>query len=236
MNTFRPKKYIVAFLITCAIFATAYAASNILSERKIRDIQRTQDKVSIDILSVETQFELLEESTCSKLGTTAILSDELNSLGEKLTYAEEQKGFDDEDVLNLKKYYSLLEIKDFLLMKKVAEKCKTEPISILYFYSNVDDCSDCRRQGYVLTKLIEENPAVRIYTFDKDLDVNALQTLVSLYGIKNTLPALVIDDKTYVGYQSIEDLQNIVPNLIPQAATSTAANGASSTPPSRVQK
>ena len=75
------------------------------------------DKISLDILSSETQFSLLTESSCKSIGDNT-LSFEVGQLGSKLAYMEEKVGSDNPDFINLKTYYSLLEIKDYLLMKK----------------------------------------------------------------------------------------------------------------------
>ena len=56
---FDSKKYLVAFLITAAIFGTAFYIANRLDAQRLADIRTAQEAVSIDILSLETQFELL---------------------------------------------------------------------------------------------------------------------------------------------------------------------------------
>lgn len=218
-KTIQPKKYILVFIMTCIIFALAFYISNYFGNKKIADIKATEDKISIDILSSETQYELLQESSCADFKNN-VLSNEISTIGNKLSYAENQQGIDSADVKSLKRYYSLLEIKDYLLMKKIYQKCNIRPTTILYFYSN-NDCEDCRKQGYVLTRLREDYPEVRVYTFDYDLDLNALSTLISINKIKAPLPGLVINDKTYQGFQDMAALQKIVPAL---AATSTTSS------------
>jgi hypothetical protein len=220
INKINSKKYILVFIITTVIFVIAFIISNYFNDRRYDIIKTTSDKISIDILSLETQFELFQESSCDSL-KNSILSDEINALADKLSYAENQRGISDEDVITLKKYYSLLEIKDYLLMKKVGKKCDMNPISILYFYTNKKDCSDCTKQGYVLTKLRTDHPDLKVYSFDYDLNLSAIKTLISLYKIPSDLPALVIKDKTYKKFQSIEDIQKIIPELLLPVATST---------------
>lgn len=212
------KKYIVVFLITIGIFFIAFIVSNYFNDKRYEVIKSTSDKISIDILSLETQFDLFQESSCASL-TNSVLSDEINALADKLSYAENQRGIDDSDVISLKKYYSLLEIKDYLLMKKVDKRCNVNPISILYFYTNKENCDACTKQGYVLTKLRNDHPELKVYSFDYDLDLNAIKTLISLYKIPKELPALVIEEKTYTTFKSIEDIAKIIPEL---SATSTA--------------
>ncbi len=228
-NSISWKKYIFSFIITAIIFATALMLSNYFSKKKLDEIKSIQDKIAIDILSSETQFSLLEESSCKDIGT-GTLSTELGSLEDKLAYTENQRGHDDAEVQSLKRYYSLLEIKDYLLMTKINEKCKNSPISIIYFYSTDDNCSDCEKEGYVLTHLRETYPDLRVYSFDYDLDLTAVKTLISINKVKKDLPALIIKENTYYGFKNIEDLEKILPELIKmkleqeKSATTTQGN------------
>lgn len=216
------KKYVFSFVITALIFATAIYLSNYFGQKKLDEIRNIQDKISIDILSSETQFSLLEQSSCKDIGTGS-LSTELSSLEAKLTYTENQRGTEDPEVQTLKRYYSLLEIKDYLLMNKISEKCKKTPLSIIYFYSNNDSCRDCEKEGFVLTRLRETYPELRVYSFDYNMDISAVKTLISINKVKNELPAIVIKDQVYYGFQSIEDIEKAVPELAKLKAKSDAA-------------
>jgi uncharacterized protein YdcH (DUF465 family) len=108
-------RYVIVFFITLTIFVIAGSFSSFLNNRKLSEIKRIQDKISIDILSSETQFQLLQEVSCKDF--TPSLSDELNELSEKITYSENNIKSKSE-VTELKRYYGLLQIKDYLLMKK----------------------------------------------------------------------------------------------------------------------
>lgn len=206
------KKYLFSFLITAIIFASALYVSNYFAQKKLDEIRNIQDKIAIDILSSETQFSLLEESSCKDVGS-GTLSAELGNLEDKLTYTENQRGHNDDEVITLKKYYSLLEIKDYLLMNKISEKCRKTPVSIIYFYSTDDKCSDCEKEGYVLTHLRENYPDLRVYSFDYNIGVSAVKTLISVNKIKNELPALIIKDKVYYGFKGVDDLEKMMPEL-----------------------
>ncbi|HWP61501.1 MAG TPA: hypothetical protein VN495_02780 [Candidatus Paceibacterota bacterium] len=218
----RWSSYLVAFLITALMFATALYASNYFNNARIADIRATQDDISTDILSIETQFDLLAEHSCANIGENTILPSELVSMGNQLSYLEAQGGNADE-VARLKRLYSLLEIKDYLLMQQIATKCNLKPVFILYFYSNSGTCSDCADQGYVLTSLSQTYPQLRVYSFDYNLGVGALQTLISIDNVQNNLPALVINGKVYYGLKNVNDIQKILPQLktLQKAASST---------------
>ncbi len=228
-NEINWKKYIFTLIITVVIFATALYASNYFSEKRLAEVKLIQDKIAIDILSSETQFALLEASSCKFVGSTS-LSSELSSLEEKLGITEQDRGADDSEVQSVKRYYSLLQIKDYLLMQKIAEKCKTSPLSIVYFYSNKGDCVDCEKQGYVLTRIRQDYPEVRVYAFDYNLDLSALQTLISINKIENKLPALMINEDVYYGFQDVTDLEKNIPELrVLKAALTASSTTATST-------
>jgi len=226
------KKYAYTFLITAVIFATAIYVSNYFSQKKINDIKDIESQISIDISASETQFSLLSELPCREI-SSGLLSKELATLGDKLSYTEENRGSSDPEVVTLKEYYSLLQIKDFLLIQKIKDQCGSSPTNsglfIMYFYSNKGDCPDCQREGFVLTKLREDYPELRVYSFDYNLDLSALQTLISIYNVEKKLPAILINEKPYYGFQSIDDIKNALPTLKAIDAQNAKAATASST-------
>lgn len=221
------KKYIFTFVLTATIFATAFFASSFFSDKRVESVKEMQDNISIDILSSETQFDLLKEVSCSNV-SDAMLSPQLSEIGDKLSKTEADRGSNDADVVYLKKYYTLLEVKDYLLSKQFVAKCGTakKPVSIIYFYSNKGDCPECEREGYVLTRLKEKYPDLRVYSFDYNLDLSVVDSMKRIYKISSSLPALVIEDKTYIGFKSVEELEMLMPDTLKtqESATSTATS------------
>jgi hypothetical protein len=205
------KKYIIVFFITLTVFIGGLWFSNHLNSKKIAQLKSIESTISLDLLSSETQFSLLEELSCKDVSTT-VLSSELNSLADKISYSESNIGTTNTDVISLKKYYSLLEIKDYLLMKKITERCGEKSIFVLYFYKN-DNCEDCTRQGYVLTSLREKYPNLRVYSFDYNLDNPAIKAMTSIYKVTDDLPAIVINGKVYNGFKTIEEIEETFPEL-----------------------
>ncbi len=202
-------KYFFVFLLTLGIFAGAWQTSTILNDKKFANLKATQDQVSIDILSSETQFDLLQEDSCVE-SATSVFGRELASLAEKIAYTE-QHVTTSVEINTLKKQYTLLQVRDFLLTKRVSERCKQVTTTIFYFYGTSADCLDCVRQGYVLDAIRSQYPSVRVYSFDYNLDLDTIKALVSIYKIGDTLPALVINGTTYQGYQTLEQLRALIP-------------------------
>lgn len=200
------RKYLIVFLITAGIFFTAIYLSNYFGNRKIVALKGIQDQISIDILSSETQFSLLSELSCKNI-SDSVFASELGELGSKLEWSESHLGATPE-VVYLRKYYSLLQIKDYLLSKKIAERCGGKNAFILYFYTTLDNCRDCKREEIVLDSLRAEYPKLKVYSFDYSTNLGAVEAMLSIYKIKDTeLPALVIDDDVFTGFHSIDELK-----------------------------
>ena len=224
------QKYILAFAITAAIFATAFYITARLDAQRVAEIRAAEQSVATDILSSETQFELLGSLDCQTISQNPILSSELNSLASRLSFTEEALGAHNPEVINLKSQYSLLEIKDYLLMEQVSKKCGLKPVFVLYFYSNAGDCSDCGSAGNVLTYLRDQYPGLRVYSFDYNLNLSALTTLASLRHVEQKFPAFIINDRAPVyGLKTFDEMQKLIPELktlatsTPKTASSTAA-------------
>jgi uncharacterized protein YdcH (DUF465 family) len=206
-------RYIVVFVITLALFLTTLALSSFLSSRKLQNIKSIQETVAIDIMSSETQFQLLQELSCKDVAANT-LSDTLNELAEKISYSE-QNIRDKSQITELKRYYSLLQIKDYLLMQKIKAKCGTTVLPIFYFYTTAENCSECIKQSAVLTELRREYPEIRIYSFDYNLELTALQSLIKIFKVEDTkLPALVIKEDLYTGFRSRSDIEKALPEII----------------------
>ncbi|MBU6310589.1 hypothetical protein KGO06_01490 [Patescibacteria group bacterium] len=213
---------LAALGITVALFGTVVFAVDYLNEQRIAELSRIEDTITIDTLSLETQFDLLAEAPCREVSEGSVLSGELNDLAARLSYAEERLGADNEEVTKLKERYTLLEIKDYLLMKRLAKECTNlKPVFVLYFYSNKGDCPGCAEAGYALSYLREKYPELRVYAFDYNLDLGALKTLRSVLRITEPLPAFVINGKNYSGITSLGDLEPLLPTDL--LATSTDA-------------
>jgi hypothetical protein len=196
-----------------------------------------QDKLATDILSSETQYTLLSELSCEQDPGNENLSTELNDLANKINDSESNlKG--NSDVTELKRYYSVLEIKDFLLTKKINEKCKGTFVPLLYFYTTANNCTECVKQGFVLTELREKYPNLRVYSFDYSLDLSALRALIKIYKIDDTkLPAIVLNEHTYTGFQTVEDIEKIDPAIVKLLPTSPATTTTTSaTTPKNTKK
>jgi len=204
------KRYVIVFFITVALFLTAFYVSNYFNNKKIEQLKNIQDTISIDVLSSETQYSLLSELSCQNV-SDSVLSSELADLGRKLEAGQNNNIGTTEELTYLKNYYSLLEIKDYLLMKKISAQCRVKSAFILYFYTTAQNCSECEKQGIVLTALRDKYPDLRVYSFDFSTNLSAVRAMLNIFKVKDTaLPAVVINGKTLTGFHSIDELDSIV--------------------------
>lgn len=214
---------LIALAITITIIGTVLYAVNFLNQQRVAELRSIEDQLSTDTLSIETQFALLEEAPCEDIAAGTTLSQEVGGVGDKLAFAEGRAGANDPEVLRLKERYTLLQIRDYLLTKRLAETCGVKPVVALYFYSNVPgECADCDRAGYALSYLRQTYPALRVYSFDYHLDLAALRTFISVLKVHDgEFPAFVVQGKASYGFTSLEDLEKAFPKSL--FATSTAS-------------
>lgn len=205
------RNVLFALGMTVAIVLTISYTVGYLDRIRLREIDTMQTTIGLETLSLETQFSLLESTPCDSLASSTTLSGELAELGNRLSYTENQLGSDDDRVILLKKQYYLLEIRDYIINKKLATDCKTKPVTVLYFYSNEGDCDDCEEAGYALSYLRDTYSNVRVYSFDYNLDLGALKTLIAVERVDNELPGFVINGRSSSGFSSLEEFEKRFP-------------------------
>lgn len=209
------KRYFIAFIITIILFIFAFFLSSRFANDKINEVKLIQDKIATDILSTETRFVLLGSSSCKHLKSDEIfeagLNSELSDMAKRVKFMESQLGYDDERVYLIKDQYTLLQIKDYLLKKQLNEKCGQEFPMILYFHSR--DCEKCKEQSIVLDEIRNRYPDIRIYWLEYDSTTPAMQTLVSMFSIKET-PSMVINEEKIEGFYPIEKIENYFPTFV----------------------
>lgn len=202
------KKYLLTFLITSLLFFIAWQISSYITQKKVDTIERNKNEIALRIMGNEDQLSLSDEELCSE-DVFDVLDEQIGELAEKIAFAEEQVT-DKELIINLKKQYTILQVKDFLINKQKSVRCNTSLSTILFFYDTKEKCIDCMKQSYVLDAIRSIYPEVRVYAFDYTLDLSTIEALKVSYALEDSLPVLVINGKAFSGFQSLEVVQRFL--------------------------
>jgi glutaredoxin len=200
-------KYIAVFATTTLIFMIGLLIGSYTTGQKLKHVNELEQDLRMDTMAMELQYLFLSQEPCQT--DTELLTEELYEIGEKLSYMENSLGSDNAQVMQLKEYYSLLEIRHWLFLKQVTKECDTNLTLILFFYSQEEkDCPKCVEQGYALTFLRKEFQDVRVYSFDVNMTNPALDVIKKSYIHSNTeMPVIVIDNKPFYGFMDKEQLK-----------------------------
>ncbi|MFH1248706.1 MAG: hypothetical protein V1660_00980 [archaeon] len=203
-------KYIASFAIATLLLTIGIIVGNYLSEEKMSKIKEIENNIQFDIMSMEIQDLLFTENPCNSISIQ--LEERLKETATKISFMENQLGKTEGRVINLKKEYSLLEIKHYIIMKTKKDKCNLNYSTILFFYSNQKEkIYDSERQGYVLDNIRQKYKVenVKVYSLDKDLDLYIIGELAKFYGVWD-VPAIVVNNQTLMGFQSKEKVNKIL--------------------------
>lgn len=204
-------KFLIAFSLTLCIFLIGVIVGNYMLSYKIDKFVDYEQDLKIDLMASEIEDRIIEEVGCNATGQLQ-LTQSLYDLSAKLGYLENQLGWDDPQVWRMKKYYSLLELRHWLYMKKINEKCGFNYTTILYFYSNKGDCPKCESQAFVLGHLKEKYEGIFLYSFDINMDNAALNTIKQIYDVGNETPSLVVNEKILSGFKDLGELEGVIKN------------------------
>jgi len=201
--------YLVAFVITAVIFAIGV----FIGERLVQDselgLSDELSQIGEQLSSTELLLLAGDAPEFCPLYAQELeqLDERTDGLGYRLSYLEEVQGKLDE---KLKDSYFRLETQAYLLARSIREKChETYPV-VLYFYSNTN-CDQCREQGTILLEMKHKNPAMRIYSFDGDLNSTVVEALKDLYNT-TVYPTVVVNERTYAGMQDSAAILSAIEN------------------------
>lgn len=149
-------------------------------ELSVVDIQRT---VHNEIVNLETIFMLEKRYPCNNT-VLEVTSEKLDYLGNLIEILEKKKGKKSLEVMELKKLYSILEVRHMLLVKERNEKCNQDFDVFLFFYSNDKICErEVERNSFILSYLRNKYSNVRVYSFDQEVASDLVQVLKRTYQV-----------------------------------------------------
>lgn len=205
------RRHITTLILTACIFIIGLLLGLLITSARISYIQNIGKEQRLEYDSLQLQYlyisELLQEQNCPAL--LKALEENINALEKTRVKLEEfiGAGRQNEDYLILKREYSLAELRYWLLAKQTKEICKKESVSVLYFYSNDEECPDCETQGLILTALKDElKDKLLIFSLDANFEEPLIAILKESYNITE-LPAIIIENKKLDGFIKKDELK-----------------------------
>jgi len=203
--------YFIALVISVLVFSVGLLVGAQISQGTTAEVQKQLEELQsqnreMELLAVlQTSFPDASGSFCEFYSNQMEkFGKQTADFGNRLDFLERKRGRTDASVQELKTEYSTMEVRDFLLMKQVNEKCGKKTPTILYFYTN-ENCPLCTRQGEVLTSIKSGMPEVMIYSFDTDLHSSAIDAMLSVFKVTE-MPSIVVNEKAYGGFKSREEV------------------------------
>lgn len=197
---------------------TGYFIQEKVLSRTQEELKKVQEEFFVYKQNLENvQLEQLYLTTYQGDLNCKILVSLINEMQDKLAYfwsklptkleVYEKYSEIQPDYINLKRDYTLLSIRVWLLSLNVKEKCGEEIIPVLYFYSK--DCDKCIDQSYVLDNMKKENPNFSAFIVDYNLDESIVKVIKNVWNVTK-VPSFIIGNKLYSGYQDLKRMKEII--------------------------
>jgi hypothetical protein len=203
-------KYISSLAITIAVLLIGMFIGLKINEMRFSRIENLKSDIEISLKENEILEYLFQENPCDV--DISKIHPRLDRIQSEITVLEQQLGKNHPQIIEVKKPYSLILLKQHFLYLERKEICDTEEKIILFFYSNKkENLKQSENQGFVLDYIKSRYSKEKIVVFaiDYDLGLGSLEIIKQRYNLTKT-PSLVINEITYSGFQETLDLLEIL--------------------------
>ena len=202
--------YAVALAFSALLFLVGLLVGAQLSSQVSQGFAKQAASLQEDTRELELMLLLISSSgnesrLCpALLEQGGIFDNRTTEFGLSLNVLEKTRGRLNPEVQSLKREYSVMQLRDYLLFRQIAGQCGRIN-QVIFFYTNVA-CQDCVEQGQILREFKREHPEVLVYTFDVDIGTPVVSALLSAYNI-NSYPALLVNGRVVQGKKTGTELQ-----------------------------
>ncbi len=210
------KRYVVAGIITTLVFVLGVSLGIIFENARVVHNEELLKDQEASIASLQLQYFYISEmqnsnDVCPVL--TTALTDSIERLGESLekveqTIADNKINYNEKK--RIQRIYMQDNIRYWLFSKTVQEKCNSNVLNILYFFS--EDCDVCPNQGVVLSyfkKIYQDK--ILIFPINTDIDEDMINLIKIQFNV-TTYPTLIINDQKFQGIVKKDQLNSILCN------------------------
>jgi len=219
MRKVNKRRYLLAFIITAAIFFIGFFFGFLMDLTRINYFQSVNDVNQMNIRSLQLQNDLVKSSSgpnqCAAfrvMFNKAIV--ELEQNRERLELYNQQSKVRSSDFDTLRREYTLSQVNFWLISKSLQESCpnSSDFVTIIYFYSDDKNCPLCANQAAVLDYYkaqLKEN--LLIFAIDEKLDQQEpiVGMLKQTYNVA-TYPTLVVGNTVFNNFVDKPKMQEIL--------------------------
>ena len=205
-------RYMLAVIITVAVFMLGILTGINIENNRYKRMEKLAKEQETEFNSLQLQYIFLEQlgenESCAVI--LGILENNLRTLDpilKKIESYETNGNINDEDYINLKRQYTIANLRYWILAKKSQKICKTDLVNILYFYTT--DCESCKDQGFILSYLKSNfGDQLLVFPIDANLDEPNVRILKTMYNISSvsSYPILIIEEKKFEKFMSKKEI------------------------------
>jgi hypothetical protein len=198
--------YAFAFIISLLMFAVGIVLGWQWGYSAVSQMSSELSALSSEETGMETLALMENQSFACPIFDSefARLFQKTLDYGDRLQALENKNGKLDPQVMELKKDYSAMQLRNYLLQQRMDAQCGTAHNTIIYFYSN-EGYSAATDEG-IQIGLVGARYEAYTYHFDVNVDSPLVNGLKAGYGVAET-PTLVINGEKHSGFMTAAEIE-----------------------------
>lgn len=207
--------YLIAFLITAAIFVLAFSFIRSSEEQQIQQIYLETTQLYEELQANKILMQYSQQAGSSDGNVCIVyekqISRQLNKIYELFNKMEQlEHSTFAVSKQSVRRQYLLTSMSLWLDLQAANENCSFSIRPVLYFFPNDSDCVLCSAMQNQLEVLKQSCPEARVFAFPSDSnDFEFVSLLKNQYDV-NASPALVVKDQVFTDMQETEYLEGLL--------------------------
>jgi len=207
-------KYLVAAMITLGIFMLGIFIGLVVENHRLEYIKKEDRVQKLEYNSLQVLYAYIEQlSQTEECDTIPMVYDasleHLENARIRLENYDKDATINQEEFELLKREYVQAQLRYWLLAQRINQMCKSDFVTVLYFFSTDKECPDCEEQSFLLTYLKDiYKTKLLVFAIDSNYEAETMVKLLKNSYNVTTYPTLVTNDKVFKGFTKKDVLQD----------------------------
>ena len=188
------KRYVLSFIIGTFVFLLVLGISYSVALFQYTRVSDLQSVTAYSLFEQKSFFTFFGDDICLEENFEDV-SRSLDNQGKIMDDLESKFGKSNQQVLERKKFYSVLLLEHLGYVNSYNQECEPKRNVILFFYSNMEDEDYSGKAGRTLDNVRSQRERVLVYSFDINLESSIVERLKEEYNI-TFAPSIVINEQT----------------------------------------